>query len=118
MATRRIIVRFFTYKFDSDFRNPSETIQPVAQAHDGMFPDHARTGIAHHHPDLLAARGLITMDWAIRASRLFRAEPAAIQPHVGVVQKLPAFPTNSIHRCMMVPAMDANHRFHCFPFAV
>jgi hypothetical protein len=58
------------------------------------------------------------MDRAIRASRLFRAEPAAIQPHVGVVQKLLAFHTNSVHRSMMIPAMDANHHFHRFPFAV
>jgi hypothetical protein len=58
------------------------------------------------------------MDRAIRASRLFRAEPATFQPHSGVVQELAAFHTNNIHRGMMIPAMDANHRFHCFPFAV
>ena len=98
-------------------------IQPVAQAHDGMFPQHARTGVTHHDAGLFAAVALVTMHRAIGARRLFLAEPATLQPHFGVIQKLPAFGAQAGAAGgppalpMMVAAINPRHRRHCFPFA-
>ena len=83
-----------------------------------MFPEHARSGVTHHHLDLLASCALITMDRALGACRLFCAEPAAFQSHLGVIQKLPAFRAQPGCRPMTIPAVDFDHRLHCLPFTV
>jgi len=90
----------------------------MAQAHDGMFPQHARSGVTHHHLDLLASCALITMDRALGAGRFFRTKPAAFQSHPGVIQKLPAFRAQPGCRPMTIPAVDFDHRLHCLPFTV
>ena len=53
------------------FRRAPEPVQPVAQAHDRMFPEHARAGKAHHDLDLFASRALIAMDRALSTGRFF-----------------------------------------------
>jgi len=83
-----------------------------------MFPEHARSGVTHHHPDLLASCSLITMDRALGAGRFFCGEPAAFQSHPGVIQKLPAFRAQPGCRPMTIPAVDFDHRLHCLPFTV
>jgi len=71
---------------ESDFRRLAESVQPVTQAHDGMFPHHARPGVAHHRLDLFAARALVAVDGALGAGWLLRAEAAAFQPRGGIIQ--------------------------------
>ena len=83
-----------------------------------MLPEHARSGVTHHDPDLLASRALITMDRALGAGRFFRAEPAAFQSRPGVIQKLPAFRAQPGRRRVMIPAVDFDHRLQRLPFAV
>ena len=61
-------------------------VQPVAQGHDRVFPDHARSGVAHHGLDLHLVPVLVTVYLASSAGRLFRAEPAARQPRTGIIQ--------------------------------
>lgn len=102
----------------SDFRGFSKTIQPVAQAHDWMFPYHARPGITHHRLYLLAAVALVAMDRTVRARRFFRAEPAAFQPHRCIIQKPLTFRAWRLRHAMMIPAIDFYHHFHCLPFPV
>ncbi len=103
---------------ESHFRSFSKAIQPVAQAHDWMFPQHARPGVTHHRLDLLAAVALVAMDRTVRACRLFRAEPAAFQPRRGIIQEPLTFRAWLRRHSVMIPAMDFYHRFHCLPFPV
>ena len=77
----------------SYFRRFSKSVQPVAQAHDRVFPNHARPGITHHHLDLFAADFLIAMNGALGTRRLFFTEPAAFQSHVGIIQQPLTFRT-------------------------
>lgn len=117
-------------------RRLAEAVQPVAQAHDRMFPHHARPGMAHYHAGLFAAVALVTMHGAVGTRRLCPAEAAALQPRTGVIQKLAAFraqtggmrippvcseePRKSAGEppalLMMVAAINPHHRRHRFPF--
>jgi hypothetical protein len=101
----------------SDLRRRAETVQPVAQAHDRMFPHHARPGITHYGAGLFAAIALVAMHGTVGARRLFLSEAATFQPHFGVIQKLPAFRAKTFRRMMMVAAINLHHRRHRFPFA-
>ena len=101
---------------ESHFRRASKTIQPVTQAHDWMFPYHARPGVTHYRLDLLTAVTLIAMDGTLRARWLFGAESAALQPHSCVIQQPLTFRAQRQARLMMVAAMDFYHRLHCLPF--
>lgn len=98
-------------------RRLAEAVQPVVQAHDRMFPHHARPGMAHYHAGLFAAVALVAMHRTVGARRLFRAETAALQPHAGVVQELPAFRAKTFRRMMVVAAIYPHHRRHRFPFS-
>ena len=95
----------------------AEAVQPVAQAHDRMFPHHARTGVTHDDAGLLAAVALVAMHRTIGARRFCLAKPAAFQPHFGVIQKLPAFRAKTFRRMMVAAAINPHHRRHSFPFA-
>jgi len=81
-----------------------------------MFPHHAWPGVAHHHAGLFAAIALVAMHGTVGARRLFPAKPAAFQPHAGVIQKLPAFSTQTFSRMMMFAAINPHHFRHRFPF--
>jgi len=97
-------------------RRLTEAVQPVTQAHQRMFPHHARSGVTHHDTDLFAAVALVAMHRTICARRFFLAETAALQPHAGVIQKLPTLRAQTFSRMMMVTAINPHHRRHCFPF--
>jgi hypothetical protein len=103
---------------ESYFRGFSKTIQPVTQAHNWMFPCHARPCVTHHRLDLLAAVALVAMNRTVRTRRLFRAEPAAFQPHRCIIQKPLTFRAWRRRRAMSIPAMDFYHRLHYLPFPV
>ena len=62
-------------------RRLAKAVQPVTQAHQRMFPHHARPGVTHHDADQFAAVALVAMHGTIGARRLFHAEAAALQPH-------------------------------------
>ena len=48
----------------------------VPDGHDWMMPDHARAGVAHRFPDLLAHLGLVAVHCAILAGGFFDPEGA------------------------------------------
>jgi len=64
----------------------AEAIEPMPQAQNGMPPEHARSGVTHDDFDLLAPVTLIAMHRAIRAGRLFGAEPATVQTQCCVIE--------------------------------
>ena len=55
--------------------------------HDGVVQEHARTGIAHHLPYLLAHGRLVAMHWASGATGFILAKLAMLQTLVGILQK-------------------------------
>lgn len=95
----------------------AEAVQPMAQAQEGMFPKHTRSGVAHDAADLVAAVALVAMDRAPGAGGLFRAEAAALQSQAGVGQELPALRAETGTRIMVVAAIDAHQGAHRLPFA-
>ena len=102
----------------SNLRRFTKTVQPVTHTHHGMLPNHARAGVTHHDPDLLAVMALVAMNRTFGAGRFFLAEPATVQPHARVTQKSQAFRAEPGSRAMLVAAIDSHHRFHRLPFAV
>jgi len=96
-------------------RSGAKAIEPVLQAQERMLPEHARTGITHDDSGLLTALALIAVHGTVGAGWLGLAEAAALEPQVGVVQKLLAFGTQPARRLMMVAAVNADHRRHGFP---
>ena len=94
----------------------SESVQPVTQAHDGMFPHHFWPDLTHYDLDLFAARALVTVNRALGAGWLFLAKAATFQPHVGVIQQVLAVCTERCTRSMMAPAINLDHRLHRLPF--
>jgi hypothetical protein len=82
-----------------------------------MLPQHARPGIPHDDANLLAAFTLVAMHRTFGARRLFQAKPAAFEPHIGIIQKLPTFRTQTASRVMLVTAINPNHCRHGLPFA-
>jgi len=69
-----------------------------------MPKEHARAGVAHHHPDLLPPHTLIAMDGTIGACGFFRSKPAALQSHPGVIEQLLALRAKVGGRIVLVPA--------------
>ena len=55
--------------------------------HDGVVQEHARTGIAHHRPYLLAHGRLVAMHGASGATGLVLAKLAMLQTLVGIIQQ-------------------------------
>ena len=55
--------------------------------HDGVVQEHARTGIAHHLPYLLAHGRLVAMHRAPGATRFALAKAAMLQTLVSVIQQ-------------------------------
>jgi hypothetical protein len=102
---------------DSDCRHLAAAVQPVTQAHQRMFPQHARPGVTHDPAHLLAAIALVTMNRTPGTRRFFLAKPAAFQPRVGIIQKLPTVRTQTVARMMPGAAIDTNHGHHRLPFA-
>lgn len=92
-------------------------VQPVAQAHQRMFPHHARTGVTHDAANLFAPIALIAMHRTFGAGRLFQTEMTSLQPHTRIVQKLFALRAKNGGRVMFIPAIDAHHGLHGLPFS-
>jgi hypothetical protein len=88
----------------------------MPQAQDGMPPQHLRAGINHDGAHLFAAFALVAMHRTLRAHRFLRAEMAALQPHLGVIQKLPARRAQTGRRLMPVATENLQHRRHRPPF--
>ena len=101
----------------SGCRRFAETVQPVAQAHYRMLPQHARTSVAHPLANLFATFALVAMHGARGTDRLVRSEMTAFQPGLGVIEKLLTFRTQPRNRPVMVAAKNADHRGHGQPFA-
>jgi hypothetical protein len=67
---------------------PSKPIEPVAQAQEGVMPEHARAGILHNRLNLVTPFALVAVDGAAGAGGFFDAKPAAFKAQGGVVQEL------------------------------
>lgn len=108
---------------------------PQAQAR--VTIQHAGSGMAHHHLDLVTPGALITMNGAMGASWFFPAESATIQSQGRVRQQFAALRTKpgALHRAagppsdtlfcprrdgglMLIAAIEANHRLERLPFAL
>src|SRR5512138_2619380 len=87
------------------FWRGAESVQPMAQAQDGVLPEHTRSGKAHDSLHLFATLRLITVDRAIGASRLRWTETAALQAHCGVIKQFLAFGTERLPALMLLPAI-------------
>jgi hypothetical protein len=113
------VVRMLAVLIDM-MRTPA--IQPVSEAHPGMLPQHARTGIAHDSPDLFPAVALIAMHRALGASRFLRTEPATVETKVGIVKKALALHTKLLltvaARPVVVSAIDPDHGTDGAAFAI
>ena len=59
----------------------------MTQAQNRVLPQHPRTGVAHHLPDLLARGRLVAMHWALDADGFLRAKAAAFQADGRIIQK-------------------------------
>ena len=99
-----------------DTRFPKPTVKQMTEAEPWMFQHHARTGVTHHDFDLFATVALVAVDGTFGACRLFLAKPAAIQPHIRVIQKTLAFRTECGRRSVLIATIEFHHRLHCYPF--
>ena len=59
----------------------------MPNGHDGVVQEHARTGIAHHLPYLLAHGRLVAMHGASGATGFVLAKLAMLQALVGIIQQ-------------------------------
>jgi hypothetical protein len=99
------------------FWSGAAAVNPMAHAHDRVFPHHSRTGIAHDHPHLLASFPLVAVDRAFGAGRFLNAIAAAFQSKTCIGEKLFAFAAKVPGGLMMIAAIDAHHGLHGIPFA-
>lgn len=91
----------------------SESVKPMFQAQNWMFPNHSRSSVTHHNPYLFPAISLITMYRTFRARGLFSAKPAAVQPPTCVLQQALAFGAQCA--LMITTAVNAHHGFDSGP---
>lgn len=110
-------VRMSYVKRSLDFRRFPESIEPVIEAHDRMFPDHARAGVAHDDTHLFPPLTLIAMHRALGTGWFFGTKAAALQARIGIVQELFAVRAQFTAGVMMIAAINVRHRRHGFPFA-
>ena len=89
----------------------------MSQAQDGVFPEHAGAGVAHHGADLFAASLLITVHRAFRACRLVRTKSAPVEPNSRVIEQCPAFRTYAISSRVLIATIDPDHQLERSPFA-
>ena len=82
-----------------------------------MPPEHAGTGVTHHHFHLLPPRALIAVDRAIGARGFFGSKPAAFQSQSGIIQQLLAFRAEAGRWIVPATAITMDHRLDRFPFA-
>ncbi len=87
----------------------------MPQGQDGVFPHHARPGIAHHGFDLFAALRLVAMHRTIGAGRFAFAETAAFQTDARIIEQTLARRAElGIWRIVMIAAIADDHRLNCF----
>jgi len=65
----------------------SETVQPVSQTEQWVFPKHSWTCVSHYDFYLFAAITLVAMNGASGAGRLFSSESAASQSQAGIIHQ-------------------------------
>jgi len=70
---------------------------------------HTRAGKAHHPADLRTHCGLVTMHWALSASRLFGQEGAVGNARLGVSQELSAIWAEAALCVMLRVAIEGDH---------
>lgn len=83
----------------------------VAQGHEGMVPQHAWPGIAHHGSYACLHVGTIAMHGTKAARRLGLPEGAVRQPSVRIFQQRPARGAQ-IFVPFFMAAIEAYHGFH------
>jgi len=88
----------------------------MAEAQNGVAPEHAGTGITHNRSNLLAPDALIAMDGAPGADGFVRPKPAAIQPNGGIIQELPALRAKGGADMVMGLTVTADHGGHGLVF--
>jgi hypothetical protein len=89
----------------------------MAQAENGMVPEHARAGIAHDGADLFAAGRLVAVDGTLDTDGLLRAKTASFQPQGRIIQQGLAFGAKGGPGGVMVAAVAANHGGNGLPLA-
>lgn len=94
----------------------AKTIQPVANAQNGVPPRHPWPSVPHHRSDLFAPGSLIAMHGTIGARGFFNAEPAAIQTQSCVVQEVLARDAEDGTRAVVSAAVARYHRGNRTPF--
>ena len=83
-----------------------------------MAIKHARAGVTHHGTHLFAFVGLVTVDRAVGARRLFFLEGAFIEASVSVICKLAACRAELVLGFVVVAAIDANHHIDGSAFPI
>ena len=86
----------------------------MVEAEEGMFPEHARTGVAHHDAHLFAPSFLVTVHRAFGAGRFFRAKLATVQSQSSIIQQ--ALAILAQRAVMMIATIDLNHCPDRLPF--
>lgn len=96
----------------------AKAVEPMAQAHEGVFPKHARARVAHDRLYLVAAGTLVTMHRTFGASWLFDTEAATVKAYRRIIQERLALAAQSVvRRVMMIAAVNVDHGLHGSPFA-
>jgi hypothetical protein len=80
-----------------------EAFDEVAQSHDRVPREHARSGVAHHRLDAPSHLGLIAVHLALRAGPLVHSERTRLQPCFGVLKQFRALGAKLPARPAMVP---------------
>jgi len=86
----------------------------MSETEERMFPQHARSSVAHDDPYLLAPAVLIAVHWAFGARGFIGAKLATVQSQARVIQQALAFFAQGI--VVMIATIDANHRLDGLPF--
>jgi len=82
----------------------------VADGENGMPQEHPGTGESHYLPDALSHLRLVTVNRALRTSRLVWSERAPIQTAHCILAQGIALRAKLPVRTVMTAAVDSNHR--------
>jgi hypothetical protein len=99
-----------TFTFARKLGGGSLSCELVADSEDGVVPQHARAGVAHHRLRLLPQCRLVTMDWTVRTGGLVITVGTFLQPLPRVGLKPGALETQAALRAVLVAAEQPYHR--------
>ena len=85
-------------------------VPEVEYCQNRMVQQHPRPREPHYIPDSFSHDGLVAMDGALSAGRLFLAEYAAVQPANGIVQKSLTILAQRTITCVVFAAINPDHR--------